>query len=178
VPVNYVLLGIMEEGSGFDQGFYIWRVAMPLFVPTENVTLSWSERIGGGSRKFDEHDENALADAISGVVAELKTEDIALNEIIARGTSIKANRRVDEIVGYAQIIIGDTSAARKTLARAGTGATQSDWESEIADRVEIVVRTLERSGREQAIDLLDQWCDQTANALGLRRSSRSGSPGD
>ena len=40
LPVRRVLLGILGEGSGFDQGVYIWRVTMPLFVPSDNVTLS------------------------------------------------------------------------------------------------------------------------------------------
>ena len=46
-PVNLFLFGVLAESSAFDSGTYIWRVVMPLFVPSEDLDLSWSERIGG-----------------------------------------------------------------------------------------------------------------------------------
>jgi hypothetical protein len=159
----------MAEGSGFDQGVYIWRVAMPLFVPSDVVTLSWSERIGGGARKFHKNDEDALNAAISSAIGDLGVEEDALGEFVSRGTSINGNRRVDEVVGYTHLLLGDVSSAQESLARAEVGTAAIAWEQEIIDRVRNIIRILNESGPDRAVAQLDRWCEQTVGALGLRR---------
>jgi len=172
-PVRRVLLGVMGEGSGFDKGVYIWRVTMPLFVPSENVVLSWSERIGGGSRKYYSYDEDAVAAAVSSAVEALGTEEDALGEIVVRDDPASPNRRLHEVVGYARLLLGDSIGARESLARAAAGVPKAPWGQEIIERARQVGRLLDEEGGDRAVGQLEQWCDQTAGALGLRRSVAS-----
>jgi len=170
LPVHRVLLGVLGEGSGFDKGVYIWRVVMPLFVPSENVVLSWSKRIGGGSRKFYKFDEDALATAIVAAIEGLRSEDDALVEILSRADTASPNRRLHEVIGYAQLLQGDASGAQESLIRAAAGVVETPWAQEIIDRARLISRLLDEGGPDQAVVQLDRWCDQTAGALGLRRS--------
>ncbi len=172
-PVHRVLLGALGEGSGFDKGVYIWRVVMPLFVPSENVVLSWSERIGGGARKFDKFGEDALVTAIVTAIEGLRSEDDALVEILGRADAASPNRRLHEVIGYAQLLQGDTSGAQESLIRAAAGVVETPWSQEIIDRARLISRLLDEGGPDQAVGQLDRWCDQTAGALGLRRLLRS-----
>lgn len=130
-PVQRALLGVLGEGSGFDKGVYVWRVTMPLFVPSDNVVLSWSERIGGGTRKYDKFDEEALAAAIAIAVEGLGNEDDALGQMVARDNPTSPNRRLHEVVAYARLLLGDLISAQESLARAETGIAKAPWERKI-----------------------------------------------
>ena len=45
-PVGWVLLGVFGEGSGFHPNqVYIWTLVMPLYVESENLILSYSQRV-------------------------------------------------------------------------------------------------------------------------------------
>jgi hypothetical protein len=113
-----VLFGVLGEGSGFDKSAYIWRVVMPLFVPAENVVLPWSARIGGGARKFSNFDEHGLETAIAYAASGLPVNDEeALREIADRVSEASPNRRLHEVVAYAQVLLGDVIAAKESLAR-------------------------------------------------------------
>src|SRR5512138_2561429 len=67
MPVGRFLFGVLGEGSGFDTGVYIWRVSVPLFVPSNVMRLTSSDRIGGGATKYSRDDLNELSQA--GVLA-------------------------------------------------------------------------------------------------------------
>jgi hypothetical protein len=162
---------VLGEGSGFDKGIYIWRVVMPLFVPSEHVVLSWSERIGGGARKYNRFDEAAMATAIADAIEGLpEGEDEALGQLVARDDPASPNRRLHETTGYAHLLLGDLPAARESLSRAATGVPTAAWGQDVIDRARLISRLLEEEGRDRAVDHLDMWCKQTAGALGLRRS--------
>jgi hypothetical protein len=171
LPVNRVLLGVLGEGSGFDKGVYIWRVSMPLFVPSRNVVLSWSERIGGGARKYDRFDEQSLAGAIAIAVEGLGDEEEALEQVVARDDLASPNRHLHEAGGYARLLLGDLVAAQESLKRAAAGVPEAMWGQEIIERAHLIGRLLEQGDRERAVGQLDSWCDQTAAALGLGRSA-------
>jgi hypothetical protein len=170
IPVHRVLLGVLGEGSSFDKGVYIWRVTMPMFVPSDVVDLSWSERIGGGARKYDEFDKEALANAIATASEGLRGEEEALNEIVARYTPSSPDLRLHEVVGYAQTLLGDVAAAKEPLDRAASGEAKATWEQDIIERANLVRRLLDEKGLDEAISQLDEWSNHTAGALGLRRS--------
>lgn len=172
-PVHWYLLGVMGEGSGFDKGVYIWRVAMPLFVPADVIDLSWSERVGGRTRKYDNLDKQALEAGIIAAFKNLGAEEEAVEQTAAREARESRNRRVQEVVAYARILSGNLSAAREALTLAEAGATETPWEQEIVVRVEFVRRLLDQEGRAAVVDQLDRWCHQTVGALGLRWSAAS-----
>jgi hypothetical protein len=171
LPVNRVLVGVSGEGSGFDKGVYIWRVSMPLFVPSDIVDLSWSQRMGGGARKYDSLDEEALQWAIGLAVEGLESEECALRRMVSRGTETSRNRRAHEVVGYALTLLGDLAAARAALTRARAGTAASVVEQEVIDRVLLIDRLLDEDAGGRAVNQLDRWCAETVGALGLRRST-------
>jgi hypothetical protein len=171
LPVKRLLLGVLGEGSAFDTGVYVWRVTMPLFVPSDHVVLSWSERIGGGACKYDKLDVDGLAAAVSSAVGELGEEE-ALDRIIASDDPSTPNRRLHEVIGYVRLLLGDLTSAQESLARAEAGMARASWERSIIDRVQLISRVLDEQGRDGAVEQLDSWCDKTAGALGLRRPLR------
>jgi hypothetical protein len=174
LPVHRVLFGVLGEGSGFDTGVYVWRVLMPLFVPAESVVLSWSERIGGGARKYDKLNEDTLVAAITTAVKELPGDDEeALGQLVAQGSQAGPNRRLHEVAAYAQLLLGDLTAAQEALALAETGVARTPWEQEIIKRTRLIGRFLGEGGRDRAVEQLDSWCKQTVGTLGLRRSVAS-----
>jgi hypothetical protein len=165
---------VLGERSGFDKGVYIWQLTMPLFIPTDVIDLSWSERIGGRARKYDNLDEQALVTGIIAAVDALGTEQDAAEQTAAREVRESRNRRVQEVVAYARILTGDLAGAREALTLAEAGATETPWEQEIVDRVELVHRLLNQKGCAAVVDQLGRWCDHTVGALGLRRSTAPG----
>ena len=173
LPVERVLIGILGEGSGFDKGAYIWRVSMPLFVPSDIVDLSWSERVGGRAHKFYKLDEEEIGRAIRQAFEGLEDEEMSLHRMATRETESSRNRRVHEVVGYAQLLLGDVAAARASLSRAASVGVRSTAEQGVIDRVHHIIGLLDEEGIERAVDQLDQWCTATADALGLRRSAAS-----
>ena len=174
LPVHRVLIGVLGEGSGFDTGVYIWRVVMPLFVPGKHVTLSWSNRIGGGASKYRREEQDAQAAAIRLALSKLGTEEAALREILASPVATIPSRRILEVVAYTQLLLGDFSTARSTLTEAASGGASKVAEQKIVERMQLIGRLLDQAGPDGAVSQLDQWCDRTAGALGLRRSRPEG----
>jgi len=169
LPVHRVVQGVLGEGSSFDRAIYIWRVSMPLFVPSKTMTLTWSKRMGV-ARKYYLNDPQALSAAIGAAFSSIGTEDDALIGIAAQAVQATANRKANEVAAYGQLLLGELSTAAEALARASTGIAGSPWEHEVIQRVQLISGLLDQQGRDSAIDQLDQWCEQTAGALGLRRS--------
>lgn len=167
LPVGWVLAGVLGEGSGFDQGIFIWRVQMPLFVPSEVVDLSWSERVGGGANKYDRHDVVSLETAIRSATNSVAPEDLALAGMADLG-SRSTNRRLLETAGYAALLRGDLPRARSALERAALGTVVAAWENEIVERSHLMVTTMDQEGAAAAVTHLERWRDATATALGLR----------
>jgi hypothetical protein len=109
-PVGWVLLGVFGEGSGFRPNqVYIWTLVMPLYVESENLILSYSQRVAS-ARTFGLEDEDAFRGAVASAVAGLPSEDQALQEIAAGSSkassgalallerSGKSNPRVDDLL--------------------------------------------------------------------------------
>jgi len=74
VPVGWVLRGLLaEDSAALKPNFYLWVVRMPLYVPSDVISLSWSDRFGGGTHVFEPGTattQEALRAAAAQVVAE------------------------------------------------------------------------------------------------------------
>jgi hypothetical protein len=83
-PVNWVLLGVFGEGSGWNRdGVYVYTLVMPLFIPAEHLVLSYSSRVRPAGT-FGLEDGGAFATAIRSAVDALPTESEALRLIASR----------------------------------------------------------------------------------------------
>ena len=176
LPVHRLMLGVLAEGSAFDRGAFIRRVVMPLFPPTKHVNLSWSTRIGGGAHKYYLHDESEMQAAIKTAFSGFSTEHDEFARLVADYDPDSRNSRQHEVVGYAWIVLGDRERARRCLARAcrPVEADAPDWVHGIKERARLVASLLDNEGPERALGQVDQWCGESAGALGLPKPARGG----
>jgi len=175
-PVEWVLTGVLGEGSGFHTGVYLWQVSMPMFVPSDVVSLSFSSRVGGGARIYDTDEPAALHQAISaGLAATTAAEPL---RVIAC-TSVTKNARLFEERAYARILIGDLDSASADLAAAAASEVTVPWVQDIVDRANLIRELLESDGEVGVTRQLASWRDYTCAALGIAgegRGTRNGPP--
>jgi hypothetical protein len=169
MPTQWVLQGVFAEGSGFDKGIYIWRITMPLFVPSRELALTWSVRVGGPASKYFRLDQEAMANAVSSAAEGLTTERQTLQAIASRGSTVSGNRLAHEVVGYALLILGDLSGAQHALSQASLGHPSTDWEQAARARSDHVLQ-LASGDPERATDQLKAWCNESRKALGIAAS--------
>jgi hypothetical protein len=167
-PVGRFLLGVLGEGSGFDRGVYVWRVSMPLFVPSDAVVLSYSERVGGGSKKYDPANLEGLLRAISSGFRDLPSEDGELRRLVRLATG-SPNVRLLEAAAYGQVLLGNQVAALDVINQVVDATTRYDWEQEVVDRVARFGGTLGKRGLEAATRELDAQVKRTGAAIGVIR---------
>lgn len=160
-PVDWVLTGVLGEGSGVHAGVYVWRVSMPLFMPSDVVDLSFSSRVGGGARFYDMDEHTAMQQAISTALA--ATEATELLRVIAFHQATK-NPHLFEGRAYARILLGDLDAAAPDLSMAAASERQ-----DTADRAALIRGLLGSDGTPGVVRQLACWRDKTCAALGIRR---------
>ena len=165
-PAGRFLFGVLGEGSGFDKGVYIWRVSMPLFVPSEVMVLSFSERVGGGSKKYDDADIDELSTAIGGGLRDLPTEDGELRRVVKLAIG-SPNLRLLEAAAYSYVLLGDQDGAVVTIEQARRSPTRFDWEGVVVDRLSDLAKRLNEQGIDAAAREVDAQAKCTAAALGL-----------
>lgn len=73
-PPCWVVQGVALETSAFSKAGFIWKFRMPLFVPTNVIHFTYSERVGGGSNLIDDEDIEQIAAAIENAICEWKTQ--------------------------------------------------------------------------------------------------------
>lgn len=89
-PVDWVLLGVLGEGSGFQRDrVYVWTLVMPLYIQVEHLVLSWSRRVEPAGT-FGRDDTAEFDEAIRVAVQRLPTQEEALRSF-AGGTSEAAD---------------------------------------------------------------------------------------
>lgn len=173
-PVDWVLTGVLGEGSGFHTGVYVWQVSMPLFVPSDVVTLSFSSRVGGRSRFYGMDEPAAMQQAVSeALAAALKPEP--LQAIASR--LVTKNASLFEARAYARILLGDPEAASADLRIAAASRVTAPWVQEIVDRANLMAGLLESGSPADAVHQLGRWRDDTCAALGIKRTTE-GRPAD
>ena len=83
VPMGWMLHGLLAEESPSQRPhFYVWIVRMPLFVPTDVINLSWSERLGGSSQVFEPGTaatQEALAQAARRALKEADADGLVID---------------------------------------------------------------------------------------------------
>jgi len=163
------LLGVLGEGSGFDTGVYVWRVSMPLFVPSETVVLSYSQRIGGASKKYESAHPEALSTAIASGFRDLPTDDNELRRLVNIATG-SPNVRLLEAAALSQVLLGNRAGALEMVRQAAGVATRFDWEREVTARLDALARTLNDQGLDEAVHEIDAQVNRTAAALGVIHS--------
>lgn len=164
-PVGRFLFGVLAEASAAKGRRYIWRLAMPLFEPSDVVVLTYSERIGGGFSSFSVEDQTALAGAVSEAVRTLPSEEAEMDRLadLTPGPNI----RMSETAAYANTYLGNVERAAAILQAAKATTDDREWVREIGDRLQRFERLLHEDGRARAVEYLDAQAADTAEALKL-----------
>lgn len=108
------------------------------------------------------------------------TEQDAMGEIVARARSGEGrNGRVLETQAYAELLLGCADQALATLSRIPPIVARReedravpipDWVPKIRERAVLISDLIRNQSPQAAINQLDAWCDQQADALGIRRA--------
>lgn len=107
-PVEWVLLGIFGEGSGWQRDeVYVWSLVMPLYVESTHVVLSHSRRVRGAGTFAP--GTRAFAEAIASAMASLPSEGEALHRIAA---GHRARHRARVLCWLPAVLIAQTRLMR------------------------------------------------------------------
>lgn len=170
IPVGWLLRGVLAEGSGFDQSLYVWKVAIPLFVPTDVLDLSFSHRVEGPAHRYTlDHSGNLQAVTRSALLCvDAEDEREALARIAASIPVETPNLRMLEVLAYALIIQGQGGRAKCVLHEAESRPADSDWEQEIVRRMQQVKKLVVEERTEALTRQFEQWRGESCAALGVR----------
>lgn len=164
-PAEMVLEGVLGEGSALDKGVYIWRVAMPLFIPNDTINLSWSTRIGGGAKKYTNDDRDALEKAIRTALEQSSSDD---GMSVIASTDEERNARIVEARAYALLLLDSLEEGRRTLDAILDRTQDARRVEDVRGRV-LLIADLLQEGRLGAVRTqFERWQKQTCGALGLR----------
>jgi hypothetical protein len=190
-PEDLILRGFVFEGSDFDRSVLrVTAFLLPLYVPTDNVHMTFGNRLGGPANfwTFAGVDEDVAMESIREHVRDegMKFLDRARTpggfaDWLSRKSADSANPNVHEAIAYSLVLDGRTDEAHRSLAQARRRIAEAGAEARSldldptgsrprADRIDAVERALAASPR-QAIDLLREWAEQTAARIGVAGSA-------
>ena len=164
LPFKYVLRGFLAEGSSLDKGAYVWRITVPLFIPSAFVVLDYSERISRG--KFYSSDVAPLRGQLAIEGERTADEDTAL-EYLASLEMRSLDRKRAEVKAYACLMVGRIDQARILFQQIRSGIVSASWEGELLLRCALIERLCVDSGAQAATEQLAAWSSETAAALKL-----------
>jgi hypothetical protein len=171
-PARWMVCGVLGESSGWSKATYVWRLTSPLYVPSDHLDLSYSERVGGESRSFEDSDLDGLVAAVREAANATPSEDEALHRLAAMSLDT-GNIRVYETAAYAQLLLGDAGAARGVLAaarRLDRATDEPSWIGVVLARMAEIETLLADGQIAGATALLDGWAEETSRALRVERT--------
>lgn len=164
-PVSWVLYGILAERSS-SGGFYLWDVRMPLYQKSSVIDLSWSERVGGGTRVWeaDAAGARAIAETERSVAAVAQAADSVL--LVPPGGA--DNVRMQEARAYGLVLEGATDSAVEVLGRVCRYDGKYPWERELLARASEIRDLLLAHRTSDVLDRIEGWRAATARTIGVR----------
>lgn len=161
LPWEWVMAGVLGEGSSHRDHVYVWALAMPLFVPSDHVTLDFSQRVRPSGR-FGLDEPELLAEAIRSALAGVESEATYLQRWATQNPA-------DEAGAYALVLLGRESEAAAALADARDRLVEDGrtWALHNAERIATVESVLREGGLAGTQALLAGWRDQTARSVKL-----------
>lgn len=154
-PVDWVVLGLLAEGSGFRRDHvYVTVLWTPLFVPRDSLTLDHSRRVPNGSTPVA---EDRLDATVRLALSHLPTQAEALHRI--------AGSRSEE-AAYAALLLGSAHDAQRRLVEPYWPDDDRPFVSDARERRSVLSAALDRDASE-GLEILRAWRDQTAAALDI-----------
>ena len=182
---TWLMQSVVWDGS--SEYLNLHAIVFPLYVPRDFIALSWGRQLtnrqGGrgfaiaGGVRADELG-NELAEAILGHANEHfeqigELEGFA-GKVIRQQASVLENTgyrgSYAEEVAYTLILLGyHRQAAAQLAGRTPPDSDAPDWQVESAKRMALMASLLEQDPQD-AVSQLDEWAQQTAQAIGIERA--------
>lgn len=166
--LKWNVYGVLCESSGFDKDvFHLWRVAMPLFRPQNDMVLSFSQRLRSdrGTERFGVGEDDAISKAVRSVLNSPPTDD----ELLESYAAIPAdpNIHVIETCAYSQLLLGRTADALATLRAVDPDGDDRPWYHEVVDRAGSMAALVAAGNVDEPLARLATWRSRTSANLGL-----------
>lgn len=168
-PVGWNLYGILGESTGVSRtACRPWLVRMPTYRPAEVIDLSWSVRVGGGTRTF-ELDDADLSVAITSARHACDRENSNTAVRLPQDADHLRNLSILEVQGYAAFLDGDLGGAMTMLGdvRGGPNDAGIPWVQEMIDRASATEQLITGGDVSAVRSLLAGWRDATLDSLGI-----------
>lgn len=162
-PVGWVLYGLLAETSAATGGVYLWRVRMPLYVPTDFVILDWSDRVGGGTRVYLDKDD--LAAAVREAAPQVEAEAQSLSPVVNASGHGPMTEPMQETHAYGLVLEGDIDQAVEILGQVAHTEPRHAWIQEMINRANESRSILQNGHVEQLRQRLTEWRRETLVAL-------------
>jgi hypothetical protein len=163
-PVSWVLHGILAERSS-SGGFYLWDLRMPLYMPSSVIDLSWSERVGGGTRLWNV--DSAGTDAVARTGRSVAVAAQSADTVLLPPPGGADNVRMQEARAYGLVLEDASDAAVEVLSRVCRYDATYPWERDLVARA-TENRDLLLAQRSSAVlERLAGWRAGTARAIGV-----------
>ena len=162
IPVGWVLRGLYAESTR-SGGFYLWDVAVPLYWPSDVLALSWSERVGGGSHRWDSDDVTAAAiGSAARTISGEERSSVLLDSLDGADNVLKREARA-----YGLIVESRADEAINALSEVKRYAAEYPWEHNMVSRALAVSNQLVAGDLVGAQAVIARWRAGTAKALGI-----------
>ena len=119
-PIGWNAFGLLAEGSSRSTpGFHVYRVRLPLLPHTSVMNLSWSNRLGGGSRLWEPADPG-LPTVLMNAIRESERDHAQTTVTLSTSAAAAANVNMMETRAYALLVDGRVVEARALSWTRGT----------------------------------------------------------
>ena len=178
-PIGPVLRGFLFEGSDFDNElFFVWAFVMPLYVPSDQVVLTFGRRIetrvGFLSWKRTWRLANGSVDDVpslqralrqgTGFLEKLQSPEMLINSLRWR-TNPLGSKSIDRAIAFSLAWVGRDREARRKLRSLSKGAEVKGRENVRKEADQLLVAL--DSGGGASRSLLESWAAATVRALGF-----------
>jgi hypothetical protein len=172
------LKGFCFEKSGNNkEGFYLWCFVQPLYVPSEDLILTFGERIKNKKDEFwqiDKGNENAIKEIFADLNKKIKGEGISYLEETGKPEKFcaffnkqkKNNIRIWEAIVYTKLYNELSKAEEETdmfIAELGKQNNTINWIRNIKFNLELLL-SKDLTGRKR---LMKEWECETLRNLKL-----------
>jgi hypothetical protein len=154
IPVSDFLKGFCFEQSGYDkEGFYLWCFIQPLYIPSENLVLTYGKRLSINKVEWwgiDKDDEIKTKDTFENINSILKAEGLPYIEELGNRENFytfckehkKTNVRIWEALvytGFFNKIIEAGKEAEMFINHLKESDTSIPWLRELAENLRILL---------------------------------------
>lgn len=132
---------------------------MPLFVPAESLSLTYSERLVSGTTRFYAASPEVVLEAVD----ESLVQPMVESSEVARYAGLRSerrSRRTSETAAYANLLLGKLRKARRLLKLAQAPDVFATWEWTVIERARLIEGLLGTDGPGAALAQLEAWSSE------------------